>query len=91
MAEQASKSIINGLKDIEVKLQEPSNNLNAYVKFVEQLRSSQDEHIQLQQRGKHLEEMKSVIQKNKIKDETGATIGLTQLSVLQTKIENINS
>ena len=88
LAGKTEKEINNALSQIKTNLNKPITDLKSYVEFVNKLQESKDEIETLGARKTKLEQMKNVLSRNRVKDDT-AINNTSKITALQGKIDQI--
>jgi len=86
LAGKTEKEINNALSQIKTNLNKPISDLKSYVEFVNKLQESKDEVETLGARKTKLEQMKNVLSRNRVKDDT-AINNTSKITALQGKID----
>jgi hypothetical protein len=86
LAGKTEKEINNALSQIKTNLNKPISDLKSYVEFVNKLQESKEEIETLGARKTKLEQMKNVLSRNRVKDDT-AINNTSKITALQGKID----
>ena len=88
LAGKTEKDINGALSQIKSNLNKPISDLKSYVEFVNKLEESKKEIVNLAERKTKLEQMKTVLSKYRVKDDT-AINNTSKITNLQGKIDQI--
>lgn len=89
LAQKLDRSINETVKGINTELSVEPKQLDTYVKFVEQVNLAKEKEKELDSQLKQFTEMKNVLSKYRVKDDTSFTNTHSKVSQLQNKIDNL--